>query len=331
MKKPLNIECPHCHKSFNLSDITPKELREQLKSELFLEAQREFGKELPRQVFDESAEHQRLKDLEKDKLIADLRADIDLLQRKATQGSQQIQGEILEKDLAEKLHQAFPADEINRVAKGKNGADVIQVVRNSQNQECGSILWEAKNTHTWNDKWLAKVQDDSTRCKAHLAVILTRTLPKDIKNFGRIGTVWVTNNSCFLGLALALRSQLIQFEAVRPSYSEESTMGLFNYLKGPEFSRRVETIAGAIGLLKIQLDREKQSFSKAWTQREKLIENIAYNVSSICGELQGFATKKLPDVTAFSQLPLSCNEIEGASGSQDIVSENTQSALPATS
>ena len=44
----------------------------------------------------EAADERQLKDAEKDKLINDLRSQIDDLQRKSEQGSQQLQGEVLE-------------------------------------------------------------------------------------------------------------------------------------------------------------------------------------------------------------------------------------------
>lgn len=313
MQTDLIIKCPRCHNTFNFTDVMTKELQAQLRSKLFPNAQREIAREresLRQKILGESNENQRLKDLEKDKIIADLRANIDLLQRKATQVSQ-IRGEILETDLTEKLRETFPGDEINRIPKGKNGADVLQIVRNSQGHQCGSILWEAKNTNTWTDRWLSKIQEDSTRCKAHIAVIMTRTLPKDIKNFGRIGTIWITNNSCSLGLALVLRCQLIQFAALQPSRFERGADAIFSYLNGPAFLQRVETIASAIGGLKNQLDREKETFNKAWTQREKLIESVASNMTRICSELQGFQKDDLPGPKTVDRLGLSSKASQG--------------------
>jgi hypothetical protein len=48
----------------------------------------------------ETAQERQLKDAEKDKLINDLRTQLEDMQRKAEQGSQQLQGEVLELVLA---------------------------------------------------------------------------------------------------------------------------------------------------------------------------------------------------------------------------------------
>lgn len=84
-------------------------------------------------------EHQ-LKDAEKDKQISDMRSQIDALKRKAEQGSQQAQGEVLELQLEEKLRTTFQFDSIEEVSKGARGADVLQVVRNEGSELCGKIL-----------------------------------------------------------------------------------------------------------------------------------------------------------------------------------------------
>ena len=49
--------------------------------------------------------------------------------RKAEQGSVQTQGEGGEIYIEDLLRQAFPEDDIEEVAKGQKGADVIQKVR----------------------------------------------------------------------------------------------------------------------------------------------------------------------------------------------------------
>jgi hypothetical protein len=249
------------------------------------------------------AEQHRLKDAEKDRSISELKRKIDDLQRRANQGSQQSQGEVLEEDLEQQLRLTFPHDEIVAVAKGQNGADVRQVVRDS-GRECGIILWETKNTRSWKEPWIGKIKNDALNGKAHLAVILSTTLPKDTKNFGQIDGVWVTNNSCHLSLAVALRSQLISCAALQAATvgKNQKMEVLFNYLRGPEFSRRVEAIVSTIGIMKGQVDREKKAF-KIWAEREKQISTVTGNLAGMYGDLQGLTDAALPPVPTL-ELPL---------------------------
>jgi len=73
-------------------------------------------------------------------------ASLEEAQRKAKQGSQQTQGEVLELDLEETLRSTFPSDEIEPVGKGVRGADIRQIVKSPKGYVCGVILWE-KQAH----------------------------------------------------------------------------------------------------------------------------------------------------------------------------------------
>lgn len=85
-------------------------------------------------------------DLEKDKVINDLKASLEDMKRKAEQDSMERQGEVLEQDFETQLRSFFPYDEIKPIPKGIRGADIIQTVRTPLGHECGIILWETKNT-----------------------------------------------------------------------------------------------------------------------------------------------------------------------------------------
>ena len=58
----------------------------------------------------------------------------------------QLQGEVQELILEERLRNYFPFDLIGEVGKGARGADCVQTVRNQFGQECGRIIYESKRT-----------------------------------------------------------------------------------------------------------------------------------------------------------------------------------------
>jgi hypothetical protein len=74
----------------------------------------------------EADEAARLRVLGKDQTIESMARTIEELKRKAEQGSQQSQGEVLELELEELLRGRFPTDLIEPVCKGELGADVVQ-------------------------------------------------------------------------------------------------------------------------------------------------------------------------------------------------------------
>ncbi len=103
-----------------------------------------------RQEADEAA---RLRVAEKDQTIESMARTIEELKRKAEQGSQQSQGEVLELELEVLLRGRFPTDLVEAVGKGELGADVVQQVNGSIGQAAGIILWESKPTKAWSDGW----------------------------------------------------------------------------------------------------------------------------------------------------------------------------------
>ena len=60
------------------------------------------------------------------KRLSDAMKANDELRRKLQQGSQQLQGEVLELALEDLISQTFPSDLVQPVPKGINGADIIQ-------------------------------------------------------------------------------------------------------------------------------------------------------------------------------------------------------------
>src|SRR5258708_6496463 len=81
-------------------------------------------------------EEQRQKEMEKDKMISDLRKALDDAKRKADQGSQQTQGEVVELQLEETLRSNFPQDTIEPIGKGVHGADIRHIVKSPGGTPC---------------------------------------------------------------------------------------------------------------------------------------------------------------------------------------------------
>ncbi len=213
----------------------------------------------------------KLEDVEKEKLIQDLKKSLEDAQKKATQGSQQSQGESLEVTLETKLRQEFPQDEVLEVKKGVRGADITQLVVDKLNRKCGSILWESKNAK-WSDGWIEKLKEDQRQAKADLAVLVSVNLPEGINTFNFIRGVWVCSWTSFVPLALALRFNLINiyFEKQNAVGVDKQKMKvLYEYLTGNEFKHRVEGIVEAFGTLQDDIEREKRWFPFQNGQDEK--------------------------------------------------------------
>lgn len=243
-------------------------------------------------------EEYQLKDKDKERKIADLIKQLDEAKRKAEQGSQQAQGEVLEVELEQMLKSVFPYDIIEPVPKGIKGADVLQKVNNPMGQYCGTIIWESKRTKGWSDGWIDKLKDDQREVKADIAVLMSITLPKEINGFSQVKGVWVTSFSLAMGLALALRENLLEVASAKQAAvgKAEKMEAIYNYLSGTEFKQKVEAIVEAFVIMNTDLTKEKVAMEKLWAKREQQIKKVVISTARMYGDMQGIIGASLPEI-----------------------------------
>lgn len=307
--KLKDLQAQVAEKDQQLSEAYKTELELRRKRRELEEKHKTFELEMARKLDEERAkireeaikavmEEHQLKDLEKDKKISDMLRQIEELKRKAEQGSQQTQGEVMELELEEMLKAHFPFDSIEPVGKGKKGADILQKVRNPSGQYCGTIIWESKRTKGWSDGWIDKLKEDQREAKAEIAVLVTTALPKEVNHFAQINGIWVTNFPLAICLAGPLRVSLIQVANAKLSEvgKYEKMEVLYSYLSGPEFRQKIEAMVEAFNLMRRDLDQEKRAMNKIWSKREKQIERVINSISGMYGDMQGIMGASLPEI-----------------------------------
>lgn len=244
------------------------------------------------------------------KKIEDAQKANEDLRRKLEQGSQQLQGEVLELEVEQSLTTVFFHDLIEEVKKGQRGADVIQSVRTPAGQVAGKIIWEAKRAENWSDKWLDKLKDDQQDAKADLAVLVTTAFPKGITGpMARIGDVWVVSPQVLKPMAETLRVILLEAHKLRQASTgkAEKVEALYNYLASPTFSQRMRTVMDSFTSMQSDLDSEKRALTKMWAKRQTQIERVSRSMGNVIGELQAIAQDSLPElqqIDAFEALTL---------------------------
>ena len=74
----------------------------------------------------------------------------------------------------------------------------------------------------------------------------TQALPKDIRIFGDIDGVWVTNYVCFYSLAVAMQQKIIELASTRSMVAGKNEKAdiLFHYLTGVEFASGLRQLPG---------------------------------------------------------------------------------------
>jgi len=248
----------------------------------------------------------RQREQQKDKQMADMLKQIADLKRRGEQGSQQLQGEVGELELERSLRGAFPADSIEPVPTGIRGADLIQRVRDKGGRECGSIVWEVKQTKAWSDTWLPKLRHDLRQVKGDVAILLSAVLPSGEVNFCAREGVWIAHPSLALCLATVVRASfenLMKANTAAVGRHDKADL-VYDYVNGPEFRSRVEAIVEAWKALTEDLDAEKRALNKIWSKREQHLQRALVSTAALYGSIHGIVST-LPEIEALSLTALS--------------------------
>jgi len=279
-----------------------REQRQQLidqKAALALDVQRQVAARLSERealVRRQEQERAALERAELQKKIDDMAAKLTEAQAKASQGSQQLQGEVLELAIEEGLRRAFPLDTIAEVKKGQRGGDVVQHVLTRSGQAAGSILWETKRAKDWSAQWLAKLKEDMRACGAAIGILVTLpgALPKDWpegEQFALCEDIWVTQAATACGLAAALRIGLIELHRQRvvSAGRGEKMEALYDYLTSPLFAQKLRAVYETFQKMREELESERNVTLQRWARREKQLQNGVAQLLGIGGEIQGLA------------------------------------------
>ena len=233
----------------------------------------------------------QMKMREMEKQLDDQKKLAEEMKRKVELRSQQLQGEVQETALEELLKQSFPFDIIEEVAKGTKGADCIQIVRNQFAQECGKIIYESKRTENFGADWIDKLKKDMLAQGADIAVIVTKTMPKDMPQFGDRQGVYVCGFNEVKSVSSLLRNAVIKIADARKSQENkgEKMEALYHYLTSHEFVGNWNAIRDGFRQLRSLLQKEREDFEKNWKKKEKQIELIIQNSLHISGSIEGIS------------------------------------------
>jgi hypothetical protein len=296
-------------KARQLLDVEKKQLEllrdkselEQKQKNFELELEKRFlekRKELEETTVRREQEVFELKMKEKETQMESLKKTIEELRRKSEQGSMQLQGEAQELLLESILKEHFPFDRIEEVGKGVEGADCLQIVRNSSGRECGSIIYESKRTKAWSNNWIEKLKTDKRNQGADVALLVTQAFPKDMDRFGEKDGVWICSFSEVAGVAALLRRGItLVYEATRSQENKGDKMQLlYDFLTGNEFRGQMEAIVEGFMAIRQGISRERIQMEKIWKEREKQLEKVLLNTSGMYGSIKGIAGSSVNNI-----------------------------------
>ena len=279
------------------------------KAELALNEKLKLEKEKIQKATDEQNE---LKLRQKDEQLRQLQEQLQIAQRKAEQGSMQLQGEVQELAIEEWLKEKYPFDTIDEVKKGARGADCMQIVHTRESQNCGRIYYESKRTKDFQKSWIEKFKADMREKGADIGVLVTDVMPSDMQRMGLYEGIWICSFEEFKGLSAVLREQIIKIHhAMKSQENKTDKMSLlYGFLTSNEFKMQIEAIVEAFTTMQSDLDSEKRSMQRIWKQREKQIEKVLDNTINMYGSIRGIAGNAIGNIKAL-ELGYSGDVIDG--------------------
>jgi len=294
-------------KSLRDEQLALREERQKLKDEkdtLALEVQKQVDAKLAERdtlVRTQEQEKAQLDKAELQKKLDDAMTELASAQRKMAQGSQQLQGEVLELAIEDGLKRAFPLDSIDEVKKGARGGDIIHRVTSRSGQPAGVILWESKRAKDWSPAWIPKLKDDMRGCGADIGILVSMTtaIPKEWPEgqlFGLHEEVWVTTWSAAVQLAEVLRSGLLDVHKQRliSAGKGEKMEAVYDYLTSPQFAQKLKAVYGTFQKMREELESERSVTMQRWARREKQLQSGVAELLGVAGDIQGLAQQALP-------------------------------------
>jgi hypothetical protein len=287
------------------------ELQSKAEAEMELKLSQSLAEER-RKIKESEEEISQKKVAERDQLIRQLKEQMEIMKRKAEQGSMQLQGEVQELIIEEWLSTNYPLDTIEEIKKGARGADCIQTINTRSATNCGKIYYESKRTKAFQPAWIEKFKIDIREKGANIGVLVTETLPADMDRMGYSEGIWICSFAEFKGLSGVLRESLISMHRV---LSQQENRGdkmslVYDFLTSNEFRLQVEAIVEGFTQMKIDLDSEKRAMASIWKKREKQIEKVLLNTSDMYSSIRGIAGNAVPAVRHL-ELPGAAENGEG--------------------
>lgn len=265
-------------------------------------SQVDLAEELMSQGFDESSEEiQKLEaqnkalELKLERTVKGLevsQSGISKAISKTKDQSVEIQGEIAEEILQDKLQNVFPNDSFSPIKKGQRGADIKQVIFTNGGFEAGSILFESKATKSFSNSWIEKLKTDLNEDGGDIGILVSRAFPAKEKDIlvQLDKRIWLCKpGPHVIGLVKALRDGLLRQanqKNLEDFKSKSQTDNLLEYVTG-DFVNQVQAMAKVYQDLNEEMVKEKNAFKTKWNRREKVLDRLADSLTGVVGSIQG--------------------------------------------
>ena len=216
-----------------------------------------------------------------------LTAKLETLQRQLEKERANELGEGAEVELFDALKAEFPDDHIRPVPKGVSGADILHTVMHN-GRDCGTIIYESKNTGAWRNDYVAKLIQDQTAAKADHAVLSTLKFPAGASQLEVRDGVVIVNPARAIAIVRIIRRQMLLVHTLRLSKAERSSKmaELYDFITSERCAHllgRIDTDSDA--LLELQA-AEMRAHQNHWKREGTLVRSLQKAKAELDVEVQ---------------------------------------------
>lgn len=269
--------------------------------EIFIKSfKEEEQKRIEKQIRDDLEQKSKKEDLNKDKLIKELKEKNEKIQKEReidnernkrqieelaslnTKTKSEIKGEVQEELIQDYLIRKFPEDTIQEVKKGAKGPDCIFTINYKGKKDIGKIYIESKDTKTWNEEWVTKLFNDMQTQGADNGIIVSTCLPKDFdessgfvnRQANTITIIKMDYTSIHLTVSF-IKSLLIYKQRNASSTNlPEEVMKVWENVKSPNFQMPVRSIVNQIENFKKIFNKDVKDFNNSLANKERTLKQL---------------------------------------------------------
>lgn len=244
----------------------------------------------------------------KEKIISDLKEQLDNAKKKVDGYNSQLIGESAEVQLEILLKTLFPQDSISEVPKGVRGCDVVQeVVIPGILKPIDKIAYESKSVRNFNPDWIGKLKLDAGELGARIAVLVTKVMPKELEGqrFGIVDEIFICNHSSVKDTVVLIRYFVLKIHQVIIANKGKDTkqQNLFDYITSPAFVSIFEKVLNQLDSLRSSHEAEKKKLVKLWAERDKSLSIAINSTIELFGSLSSITEGGVGSIDSL-ELPL---------------------------
>ncbi|MFH1750820.1 MAG: DUF2130 domain-containing protein [Candidatus Micrarchaeota archaeon] len=222
-----------------------------------------------------------------------LQTKLQEMQRKLEHQTSEERGSKSEEEIFSLLQTSFPGDIIERVAKGREGCDIVQTVKYN-GKPLSSIVYEIKNVQNWAASFIKRAKEYRGMYHTRHILIVTTAFPVNQKHFCIKDGICIVSPLNFIYLAELIRNSIIEIAKLKGSEEEKEFKMkiLYEYLREGEFKEKIGDISEKVAFLEDILRKEEDYHNKKWEQEREAQRKIREGATKIGSRVESLLVDK---------------------------------------